>query len=1203
MSGTLRFSNDGPEFPGDFVDSLLSGEVIFLCGTGMSAPQMPGFQCLVERTYETLGVEKSDSESCAFSQGRYEEVLGSLSRRLADSDAVTRTVSELLAVPDDPKLDQHRTILRLSRDRDNRISVVTTNFDTLLEHAVRKFMPDSTPREISVAGQALPAPGSASFSGIIHMHGRLRDAALEVAPAPLVLTSADYGDAYLRSGWVSRFLFDLARCKTIALVGYSANDAPIRYFLNVVEADRARFPDLKPVYAFDAYATDSEEAAVAWGTLAVTPLPYCKINPCNGDHDHSPLWRDLSELADIADHPKSSRQSRARRILRQPATDADVHARRELTWLFGGHHGLWPVVLDTVADPGWFAVLQDEDLWSAEDAAWVIARWVAEDFQHRARFKCALDWQRDLGRPFTDSIEQQLRSANVLNEAWTRVWRLFCNVEVARGRVYYEAKRRLSSHVVLDSDLRNAVRLLAPTVLLSGHQTQVPNGSESQPIRRVSDIIRPRMVISDRYGADELVGSLRELPDRVGRILDHATAELQSALELESELDLIMQEYDHNDFAIPSIEPHAQNRNRQGVVFLIRVMVDVLAHAADLNRDRTRCVVFGWKNLPGRTGLRLLLHAMRNDTLFDADEAMETLLAASETDFWRIGREIALLLKDRADQATREMALRVEERIIGTGDGYYATYPIGPGEVDWRPHARDTRVWIRLKMLRQAEALSADGAAELSAIRQRRDYLDREVEERDFFGSYISEPRRIEGDPAPIVEVAEGDRLRVARELTTSPVFDLRHGWPAFCRSDPQGAYDSLSKGELTPENGALWDVFLQGLVLGDDTSKTVREGLAVLALRRLSDVTTVSLCPMVIGLVQLLRIGPREQIEDVDCWIERLWELVSKQPKETLDLSADLYEKAQSSAVGIVVETLLLEIDARRRAGLEPSDRQLQLIKRVSVLEGVNGQRGRSILVNDLAFVLAIDRPTAVDVLDERLRSTCAEGVALRAVLVCNGSITPEVTRVFGQAVATGVVESDPETSDADTIASNILRPALAEIRGDDTVRWGLTALDVAQILRTAPLPIRIGALSVIGRWIIGVDGCGEDEWRLTYSQFFERLWPKEHALQDVSLTNEFIALAVAAGRAFPEAFVQLRPYMVPFEGGLGSLQSIVSSEVPERFPRETLDLLWLVCGPNNLGTFYEISGIIDRLVETLPVLKVDRRLQWLESRAERFD
>ncbi len=242
---TLRFSKDGPEFPNEFVDSLLAGEVVFLCGTGVSAPQMPDFRCLVERTYEILDVDITDSEQIAFRENRFEEVLGSLSRRLSDQNAVTRTVSELLAVPEHPILDHHHTIRRLSRGLVNRILVVTTNFETLLERAVVQVMPKETPRNISFAGQALPVPGSSSFSGIIHIHGRLADAVLGLESTPLVLTSADYGDAYMRSGWASRFLFDLARCKTIVLVGYSASDAPVRYFFNVLEADRARFPDIK----------------------------------------------------------------------------------------------------------------------------------------------------------------------------------------------------------------------------------------------------------------------------------------------------------------------------------------------------------------------------------------------------------------------------------------------------------------------------------------------------------------------------------------------------------------------------------------------------------------------------------------------------------------------------------------------------------------------------------------------------------------------------------------------------------------------------------------------------------------------------------------------------------------------------------------------------------------------------------------------
>ena len=57
---TLRLSKNGPEFPSALVDSVLAGEVVFLCGTGISAPQLPDFKGLVERTYAALTVGKTN---------------------------------------------------------------------------------------------------------------------------------------------------------------------------------------------------------------------------------------------------------------------------------------------------------------------------------------------------------------------------------------------------------------------------------------------------------------------------------------------------------------------------------------------------------------------------------------------------------------------------------------------------------------------------------------------------------------------------------------------------------------------------------------------------------------------------------------------------------------------------------------------------------------------------------------------------------------------------------------------------------------------------------------------------------------------------------------------------------------------------------------------------------------------------------------
>ena len=1203
---SLRFSNDGPDFPSKLVDSLLAGEVVFLCGTGISAPQLPDFRQLVKRTYETLGVEKTDSEHCAFKSKRFEEVLGSLSRRLAAPESVTRTVSKLLSVPNEPHLDQHRTILRLSRDLDNRISVVTTNFDTLLERAAIAVSPNTKPRSISFAGQALPTPGSPSFCGIVHIHGRLADHHLGLESSQLVLTSADYGDAYMRNGWASRFLFDLARCKAIVLLGYSANDAPVRYFLNVLEADRARFHDLKPVFAFDWYIDEPQEAALSWRTLAVTPLPYCcKVNPNTGERDHGALWRDLANLAEIAERPKRSRRRRASAILERPATELNADSQSELDWLFKGRNDLWSVALKVIVDPDWFKVLRNAKLLTDRDAAWVISSWITKNPQDRERFGCALEWQKRLGHPFTREIERRLRYRKGLDETWTRVWRIFGLVKPInrKDQTYYVIQQRLCSSFVLDSDLCKAVSLLTPRLILSKMDPKLNGKSADHPILRLRDIFTARMAIGDRHRAQELVDSLCAIPGRAGRILELASAELRSTLELETELELIGEEYDENDFLVPSIEGHAQNKHLGGVNFLVRVLVDTLPQAGRLDRESTRQVAIGWKRFPGRIGLRLCLHVMRNAKLFDADEAMSTLLSISDADFWSIRRELPLLLKDRAGSARAAIVSQVEQRIRQTSDPFYDRYSAAPENADWRAHARDSAVWIRLKMLQDVGVLSEIGAVELSAITDRRDYLDRDVEERDFFSTYSSGARWIVGDSKPIEEAPEDTRLRVAHELASSPNRDLQLGWSAFCQSDPQGAFDSLSRAGLTEENGALWNEFLSALRFGNEASKAVREDLSVKALKHLETADADILETMASSLCYLIFVAPRERVPNVGDWLLRLWDTISKQPEPSLDLSADIYRRAINSPGGKLSEVLLLEISERTQVGNALTSKQRRLMKTIFASDGAAGQLGRAIFARNIAFLLTVNKQYVKETFRPYLEAETEEGAALRAVMLELASITPEISHVFRHAIKRGVVESNSTDKRSGVIASKILRPALAELRGKNAFQWGLTTRDLAEVLREAPQAIRCSVLDLLARWLQDDQAGTEEAWRGVVVPFFEKIWPREREFRSASLTRYLIILAVGSGTEFPRALDLLRPYISPYDAGYGSLDPIIGSDIPERFPSKTLELVWLVCGPKSHGRFYGVAQVIDRLIEADPRIEIDRRLQWLEQRAERLN
>lgn len=1210
---SLRFSDLGPEFPSALIDALMAGEVVFLCGTGVSAPQLPDFKSLVDQTYAQLGVAMDVSEKRSYDGQRFEEVLGALGRRLADPEAMVRTVSELLAVPADPLLDQHRTILRLSRDISNRVLIVTTNFDTLLERALG--LPAPLIHSESFAGQSLPAPGGSGFSGIIHIHGRLVDPSLDLDPTPLVLTSADYGDAYMRSGWASRFLFDLARCKTIVLIGYSANDAPVRYFLNVLEADRARFPDLRPVYAFDAYDRDPVEAEAGWGTLAVTPLAYCKRNPATGVPDHSPLWGDLHQLADIIERPKRSREARARQILMGDSSALTDQLVSELSWLFTDRSDLWPVALDAIADPRWFRIFHENKLWSVQDASWVIPAWIARNFEDRQRFMIAVEWHTIFGRDFLSRLDQRLRQAPPASNFWLKAWRILISAGVMERSAdfdenAYALKQKLESGLILDGELAQSVMLLEPSLVVRRRWQLHDEGEDetaadtvgaeaSEP--QLSNLVALDLHVIDEYGATEIIEALNALDGHAVRILELCSESLRSSLQQSVDLGMIVEDYDTSDYSVPSVEDHGQNEHHNGVLFLVRAIVNAFPKALATDRDRARAQAAQWRTWPGRMGIRLLLHAARDAAAFSADEALQLLLELNDTDFWIIRRELALTLRDRAADAATALLDGVEGRILTSGDAFYARYPLEEGQVDWRVHARDSEVWLRLTMLDTAGALSEAGRGELDAIMGRWPHLNRAVEDRDFFGSYSYGVRNVVGDSGPIVEADPDERLKVATELRQSPDIDRQMGWRSYCRLDPKGAFETLAAAQLTAPNIALWDDLLAALAFrNDEKDAPLRNQLAVDALALLDGLDIQALQPIAASVVDLLMFGPRRSFANLEDWCDKLWASVRLSDHE-IDFEKNLYETAINRAVGRLVQVLLTELDHTRKSEGPHEERQRARLALVASDDGQAGVVGRAVLIRDLAFILLADVELVEAHVMPRLAADTDEARGLRAVLVSHSSITPEVTKLMPEAVLRGVVEARPDSGFAAQIASGILRPALASVRGDDADRWGISEADVGRALRAAPLKIRTGALDVLVRWMHNDEAGAEEAWERMVAPFFDRVWPKERRFVDDALNRDLMALAVGSGRHFPDALAKLRPYLSPYARERASVHPIKQSQAPEAYPHQVLDLLWVMFGPNG-GSSFDMSSILDRLVAADPAIEVDRRYQALEQRTTRY-
>lgn len=113
---------------------------------------------------------------------------------------------------------------------------------------------------------------------------------------PYVLSSADFGRAYLSEGWATNFIRHLLERYTVVLVGYQAEDPPIKYLLQGLNHDGQY--DRSRLYAFDRGLPEEIEAK--WRDRGGTAIAYS---------DHPDLWKSMEAWADRADDPRNWRAS------------------------------------------------------------------------------------------------------------------------------------------------------------------------------------------------------------------------------------------------------------------------------------------------------------------------------------------------------------------------------------------------------------------------------------------------------------------------------------------------------------------------------------------------------------------------------------------------------------------------------------------------------------------------------------------------------------------------------------------------------------------------------------------------------------------------------------------------------------------------------------------------------------------------------
>ena len=297
----MRFVDQGPDIPQELIEAQLNGQVLFFCGAGISIPAgLDGFHELTKKIATKLHATDHNEVQAMLEAGAYDRIFTWLRREYLP-ESVDYQILNALKVPRNPYLDNHTNLLALSKNPSGQPFVVTTNFDRLFERAKPKLPYFSAPHLPDLVTDP-------DISGVVYLHGRWeRPSRTKPKKHNLIISSQDFGRAYLAHGWAARFLSDILRSRTIVLIGYSGEDTLVRYFLEGLQAENSSAR--QPVYAFDT-GTESE-AASKWSALGVKGLA-CP--------SYDALWGTISKWADVVRSPTQWEQHIHRLGLQAPQT-------------------------------------------------------------------------------------------------------------------------------------------------------------------------------------------------------------------------------------------------------------------------------------------------------------------------------------------------------------------------------------------------------------------------------------------------------------------------------------------------------------------------------------------------------------------------------------------------------------------------------------------------------------------------------------------------------------------------------------------------------------------------------------------------------------------------------------------------------------------------------------------------------------------
>lgn len=1261
----MRFLADGPTIPDDLLIARDAGDVIFFCGAGVSRhrAKLPDFLTLGGKVIDSLGAGENSLARKLFDRIKALEpidgigglvatdrIFSLLEREFERQDvqaAVARGVK-----PEGADLSAHKILLDLSRGRDGTLRLVTTNFDLLFEQ--------SDPTVACHGPPTLPDPRNVGFGGIVHLHGRVNEDYSGPGDDEFIVSSADFGRAYLSDGWATRFMQSLLARFQIVFVGYGADDPPVQYLLealNLHAGARSRLFAFQP-------GSNADDAAL-WEHRGVRAIAF------DNSKSFEPLWDSLAAWADRSRDVDGWYDALLVKASAGPAS-LDPHVRGQVAHLVSTREGARRIgVAETPIPASWLLALDPRerfsqptstDLYNDRPERFDPYASLGLDFDtppqparndgfFRDREIPAGSWdafaltrfdqeeQQDFG--FGDFHGSAAYAPGALSNRMHHLAHWFCRIAHEPIALWWAAERGpLHPYIVgqIELMLRHDTESGSEEIR-AGWRLLIDSWSDRRPesdhaffdlsarierggwtearVREYATLFRAKLKVSRSIGSlhplawpekghpSELLSfdveyprpyELLAVPDE---FLAYAVARFRENLDYARSLETeIPGGHIYLETTRSDENGAPVNYDSYGLTGPVAYFLQLMEQLSVADPARAQVEIAGWPASDDEIYSRLRIWAA-SKPIVSPRSAAKILLGLPDHVFWssRQQRDLLYAIRDRWYSFSPADKTRFEKRLLTS------SYPWPDEVVGGRPGAQAYYRLDRLHWLSsQGIAFSFNLDQQMAALREAApDWSERSGVEAATSRAPKVRSVDTDSDPRELARVPLGEIIDRSRQIAGQRDFfeySERRPFNGLVEARPARALAALSRATRAGDVPvSYWSTFLNNDRRKSDPARMVRVIVGRL----------ISLAPDVLGSLAypvadwLLALDIRlyqELSPALDClWGPLVAALSLREDNRDHQIDSSWANDGLNAPVGKLTQVLIKDPSTK---GVSHGAGFPQLwTDRAKELLALPGDMRRHALVM-LGFQITW------------LFANVPEWTEAHLLPVANDDGDD------GDALWDGILWA------AKTPAPplfKILKPALisralspARRRAEASaiaafllIGWGVnpgpgsssrqvSSAELRSVLVASDDDLRNQVLWHIGHWVEDPEG----KWRERLLPFLEEVWPHHRAVRTPEMSARLVDVALASGELFPQVVERLANRLVAVRGGMLrglSSRSVAESHGAMAHPRSLLDLLWAVLAEDPTLWPYKVEDILEVLSEN-EVTKGDPRLSELRRR-----